>query len=230
MTQGQSRAAYLVAFALLIFVGGLLGSFKNPYGKDFFRVVLPGLLVLNALPWIALSVKARWRAVGALCSLLMGLPFLVWSRFLVSADLANFSTVFLLAMFAHGAALWHFAADPVEKGIVLSQHIAIVFVVLLGFDLNVSGVASQLGTSPTATAGFLFWSPLAAAFLWTVGTSFKREGAAQVMLVLAIVQTGIGLWDLRSMWHLRWGLPSAFVAWFAALGIAGFLAKRWASS
>lgn len=227
MTQAQSRAVYLIGFPLLVLLGGLLGSFKNPYRNDSFRIILPGLFLLNALEWFVLSLRMLWKVLGAICSLLTGLLFVFLCRYLTAANFANVSTFFLLGMFAHGLLLWFLAADRVEKSIVLAQDLTTAFVVLLGLDLNLKGLAASLSAAPTATAGFLFWSPLAATYLWTTGVVLKPNKQAQMMLVLAIVQIGIGLFDLELIWHIAWGRPSAFVAWFAALGVAGYLAKSW---
>lgn len=129
-------------------------------------------------------------------------------------------------MFAHGAVLWFLAPDHTERSIIFGQHVAIAFVVLVGLDLNLRGVASHIGES-SGTAGFLFWSPLFASVLWPGGVVFKRDKEGQVLLVCAIFQVGMGLFDLGAMWNVPWGFPCAFLTCFAALGLAAYLAKTW---
>lgn len=214
----------MVAVTALILAGFVFGPTKNPYGKDFFRLIIPGLLLLNSLQWISLSLKLRWRTLGILGSLLVGLLFVfAYAR----VDFANFTTIFILGMFAHGAVLWFLASDRTAKSIILAQHIAITFVVLMGLDLNLRGIASHIGESSLATGGFLCWSPLAASVLWPGGVVFKRDKEAQVILVCAVFQVGMGLFDLGAMWNVPWGFPCALLACFAALGLAAYLARTW---
>ncbi len=227
-TRTKSNVVYLVAVTALILAGFVFGPTKNPYGKDFFRLIIPGLLLLNSLlnslQWIPLSLKLRWRTWGILGSLLVGLLFVfAYER----VDFATFTAILILGMFAHGSVLWFLASGRAEKSIILAQHIAIVFVVLVGLDLNRRGIASHIGESSLATAGFLFWSPLFALVLWPGGVVFKRDKEGQVLLVRAIFQVGMGLFDLGAMWNVPWGFPCAFVTCFAALGLAAYLAKTW---
>jgi hypothetical protein len=225
-TRTKSNVVYLVAVTALILTGFIFGPTKNPYGKDFFRLIIPGLLLLNSLQWIPLSFKLRWRTLGILGSLLVGLLF---ALAYVRVDFATFTTILILGMFAHGSVLWFLASGRTEKSVILAQHIAVVFVVLVGLDLNRRGIASHIGESSLATAGFLFWSPLFALVLWPGGVVYKRDKEGQVLLVCAIFQVGIGLFDLGAMWNVPWGFPCAFVTCFAALGLAAYLAKTWQS-
>lgn len=225
-TWTKSEAVYLVVVTALILAGFVFGPTKNPYGKDFFRLIVPGLLLLNSLQWISLSLKLRWRTLGILGSLLVGRLFVfAYAR----VDFATFTTILILGMFVHGSVLWFLASDRRAGSIILAQHIAITFVVLMGLDLNLRGIASHIGESSLGTAGFLFWSPLFASVLWPGGVVFKRDKGAQVILVCAVFQVGMGLFDLGAMWNVPWGFPCAFLTCFAALGLAAYLAKTWQS-
>lgn len=223
-TPTTPKAVYFAAVAVLILTGLVFGPTRNPYGKDFFRLIVPGLLVLNSLQWVSLSLRLKWRTLGILGSLLVGLVFVfAYSR----VDFATLTTILILGMFVHGSVLWFLASDRTAKSIILAQHIAITFVVLMGLDLTRRGIASHIGESSGATGGFLFWSPLFASILWPGGVVFKRDKEAQVILVCAVFQVGMGLFDLGTMWNVPWGFPCAFLACFAALGLAVYLARTW---
>lgn len=205
MLQVQYRAWFWIISSFLMLTCGLFGSFKNLYENGFFRVVLPILMLLTALQWMLTRLQLRWRLACAGGSLMVGLIFLFSGKSLIPSNFANFSTVFLFGMLAHGMILCFLAAGGVEKGIIMAQHVAISFVVLIGLGLNLNGVAPKLSAGPTATAAFLFWSPLAAAGLWTGAAVINKHEKGSLMLVVALVQVGIGLWDLESTWNLKWG-------------------------
>lgn len=222
--QPSPKKAYVFAVGLLVLIGIVIGPSRNPFGKEFGREIVPGLVILNSLQWLVPSLKTGWRILGFFASFVAGLLMLfAYTR----VALPTFVTIFVLAVLVHGAALLFITSERGSRSIVIAEHVAIAFVLLVGIDLRLTGIAPRLSDTTSATAGFLFWSPMVALLLWSGGVAFSRKKEAQVVLVCAIFQTGIGLFDLGASWNVAWGLPSAFCVWFAALCLTAYLAKTW---
>lgn len=216
--------AYLYALGLLILIGLVFGPIRNPFGKDFGRAIVPGLLLFNSLQWLALSLNIKWRIIGALSSLLAGLLVLVAYNYV---SLSDFLVILILGLYLHAAILWLMASERISKTIVLGQHIVISFVVLVGLSLRHTGVAYQLSDVSLSTGAFLFWSPILAFLLWVGGVALKKDKQAQVILICAIFQVGMGLFDLGALWNVAWGRPGGILLWVLALGLAAHLARTW---
>lgn len=221
----KRKIAYISASAGLLLAGFIFGPVRNPFGSGFLRFSVPLVLLLNSVQWFAISLKIRHQITGALCSLLAGIGC---AFSYTPAGFPNFTTIIILGLFAQGATMWFFAADWGEKSIVVTQHLAIGFVVLVGADLKARGIALHLGDVSSGTAAFLFWSPLLTALMWASSVIWREhKKETLIVVVCGVAQAGIGLFDLGMSFNVRWGLPCAVVAWFAALGLAAYLAKTW---
>lgn len=217
---------YLFSSGLLLVFGIVVGPTRDPFGKEFAHVMVPGLLFLNSLQWFALSIKFRWRITGFLCNVI-GAAALVVYGFSPVVDFSDLSTAFLLGMFFNLILLARLTPDNSIRSAFLGEHIAIAFVVLLGFYLKGKGISFESQGGQLATAGFLFWAPLTAGFLWASSTVFKGQKMTQVLVVCGVFQMGIGLFDLGANWNISWGVPSAVGVWLASLLLAAYCFKNW---
>ena len=224
--RNRSTVVYFSALLVLCFLNAIFGPVRNPFGNQFFRVVVPGLVLLNSFQWLVLPLNLRAKFIGVLGSLLAGLLFI---SIYTHVDFPDFATLLILGMFVQGAILWTFATARGERSIIAVQPIAIAFVVLIGLYIQRRGIGSQLGESSLGTVGFLFWSPLMTLTIWAGVVAFGRSNAALVVLICGVVQVGIGLFDLGTAWNVAWGLPCAVIVWFLGLGVGGYLAKTWNS-
>jgi|SRR6185437_3779362 len=223
-TRSRKLPLYLVTAGALFAAGIVFGLRGNPYGTPFFPVAIPGLVLFNSLQWLAISIRGIWRATGMLGSILAAFGMML---LYAKLDFGTFAAVFILALGAQAVLLWLVSSEWAERSIVLVEHVSVAFVVLVGLDLNLRGVAAHLDASPGTTADFLFWAPLLAVLLWAGGVAFRKDKAAQLVLICVIAQIGMGLLDLGTIWHISWALPASVVAVFAALGIAVCLVKAW---
>src|ERR1700690_3654918 len=100
------KKKYPLLLGLLVTLGIILVGRGSPFGGNFVRVVVPGLLLLNSTQWLILTREFAWRLIGFFFSLSAALVLLYLNAFSTDFDFANFVTIFSLGMFAHTIALW----------------------------------------------------------------------------------------------------------------------------
>jgi len=197
---------------------------RNPFGREFVTVFLPGLFFLNSLHWFVLPQKVIWRVLG-FCSSLLVFSFLY--RLLhvrpQGKDLANFATLLLLFLVAQILVFWFLNPDFPTRTISITTNLGTLFLVFLGVFLNSHGIAT-LGFSG---GRFLLLSPLAAMCLTVSSAAYKWSFVTQVIFVCTILQIGMGLLDAGEASNIKWMSEGFVLAVFAALGCAAYWAKDW---
>ena len=217
------KKKYPLLLGLLVTLGIILVGGGSPFGRNFVRVVVPGLLLLNSTQWLILPRKFAWRLIGFCISLSAAIVLLYLNVFSPDFDFANFVTILSLGMFVHTIALWSLASDSRTRNVIVAQSIAITFVFLVGRYLNVR----HLEFTNSFVSLFLLWSPLAAMCLWVGSAMSNWKKSTQIFFTCIVVQIGVGLLDLGAANNLRWMALFAFIVVLAALGLLAYWSKDW---
>ncbi len=220
----MSKRAYSVVMALFFLFAVAFQRGRNPFGREFVTVFLPGLLILNSLHWLVLPKKLIWRVLGSFSSLLV-FSFLYCLLCVRSQDKdpADFATFLLLFVVAQILAFWLLSPDTPTRTISITINSGTLFLVFLGVFLNTHGIET-LGFS---RGRFLLLSPVGAMFLSVSAAAYKWSLITQVIFVCAILQVGIGLFDAGEASNIRWMSACSVLAVFVGLGCAAYWAKDW---
>jgi uncharacterized membrane protein len=168
-----------------------------------------------------------WRVLG-FCSSVLAVSFLYYVLYVRShgKDLADFATLLLLFLVAQILAFWFLTSDIPSRTISITTNSGTLFLVFLGVFLNTHGIE----TLGLYGGQFLLLSPLGAMLLSVSSAAYKWSLTTQVIFVCAILQIGIGLFDVGEASNIRWMSAGAVLAVFAALGCAAYWAKDWNKS
>ena len=111
---------------------GLFAAPRNPYGADFFSILLPALLLLVSLQWLLLSSRFGWQ-IATICTAFLGAITILSSRLpWARENPANYVLLMLIAMVAQIAILWFLVPDKAARSILLAQNLAVALVILSG--------------------------------------------------------------------------------------------------
>ena len=206
---------------------GLFAAPRNPYGADFFSILLPALLLLVSLQWLLLSSRFGWQ-IATICTAFLGaitilLSRLPWAR----ENPANYVLLMLIAMVAQIAILWFLVPDKAARSILLAENLAVALVILSGTRLAPYEGHLSLPASPAAQS--LFWFPLAAMCLWINGAIRGWRKPGRIIFICLIAQNSIGFFDMGVKLHATWmyGYAAGFLlaAFVFLIGWAGELNK-----
>jgi len=181
----------------LLLVGIISGSLvffvdrQNPYGPDFREKILPTVVTLNALQWLALPVKAILRVTGVATSLLVA-GFFLAAVVPHRVGLMNFAASISLLMLAQAAMLYRFSSNHAVKSIVTAQSLTLVFLIMLGAYVN----AQHIQFDFAADGAFLLWSPLAALLLWIESTTTSWNKWKRGLFIVLLSQLALGFLDV----------------------------------
>ncbi len=220
----MSKRAYSVVMALFFLFAVAFQRGRNPFGREFVTIFLPGLLILNSLHWLVLPRTVIWKVLG-FCSSLLAFSFLYYLLYAHSQgkDLADFATLLLLFLAAQVLAFWLVTPGASTRTISVAINSGTLFLVSLGVFLNTHGIET-LGFSG---GRFLLLSPLGAMLLSVSSAAYKWNLTTQVIFVCTIIQIGMGLFDAGDANNIRWMSACSVLAVFAALGCAAYWAKDW---
>jgi hypothetical protein len=223
----MSNLSYAIIVWCYVSLLAIFAGARNPYGVDFFPVVVPALLLLVSLQWLLLSSRFGWQT-AAICSASAGAVMILLSRSsLARENTTNYILILLLPMLAQLVPLWFLAPDNSARSIILAENLSVALMILLGTRLTSYG--GDLNFSSPRTGRFLFWSPLAALSLWVSGANFGWRKSSRVIFICLIAQNSIGFFDmgvrLQAAWMYACAAGCILAAFAFLIGWAGELNK-----
>jgi hypothetical protein len=126
----MSKSSYAIVVWCSVLLLGLFAGPRNPYGADFFSILVPALLLLVSLQWLLLSSRFGWQ-IAAMCTAFVGAVTILSSRLpWARENPANYVLLMLIAIVAQLVTLWFLVPEKAARSILLAENLAVALVIL----------------------------------------------------------------------------------------------------
>ena len=187
----MSKPIYAVVVGCVVILMVMCVDSSDPFGTNFAQRVVPFVILLNALQWMALPQKTALRLFGAVVAFAASLLFVAVAGALGLSYWA-FAAIFVLLLAAHLGVLVRFSPDHSIRNVLYAESTAFAFIVLIGLYLYSHNVHFR-----SASDGkFLFWCPLAAMSFCISAALFGWTKWSRALFLIILVQITIGFLDV----------------------------------